>query len=500
MYKLLLAEDETAAREGILAGIPWEKLGIGRVETAKNGVLALEAAKSFRPDILLTDIKMPRMNGIELAQAVRRLNPDCSILILSGYPEVDYLKSAISLKVVDFVEKPVQLSVLENKIRDAVAMQDSVGEKSRLRRLELASALAHPFCSAGQVACSARALFQLPESGPIFVRVRFLRVLTEDGSNVPEEALPEYQRGVEAQFRGRAAAVGLCGRMIQMTEFGAEPLPEDGDAVLRVIKESFADRLFFLAEGESVGLEDYAKTFEGASEAAALVFYDRTKPLWSFRDLPREKEPFDPDFQTYRKLFGDGKREELKRFAKGLAKRAAGVKLSPKEASACYFRMFSLLSHRGKEQEPPVQADSADELLGECVFLDRMEDWLEKEIDACFQSIRLGNSANTLAAVLAFVNGNYQRKDLSLKQLSQKFYLSEPYLCVRFREETGKTFIQYLTELRIEKSLPLLADGEHKIQEIAVRVGFDNGNYFSKIFKRQQGISPKDFRKRFGIS
>lgn len=500
MYKLLLAEDEAAAREGILAGIPWEKLGIGKIETAKNGVIALETARKFLPDILLTDIKMPRMDGIKLAQAVRQINPDCSILILSGYPEVDYLKSAISLQVVDFVEKPVQLSVLETRIRNAAAVQDSVREKARLRKLELASALASPFYPAEQIRQSVCQLFCLQPSGEILVRVRLIRVLTDDFSNVPEAELPAYKQKIEDLLYGETATIGLCGRLIQITDFGAEGLPENSEAILKKIRDPFPSNVFFMGVGETIPIENYGRSFSSADEAVAMLFYDQSRFLWSFRDLPDRQEHFHPEMETYQKLLADGKKEELKNFTRRLSKRMAACKLPPKNISGYYFRMFSALSHRVPGEMPPVETDSADELLWECIFLDRMENWLEREIDSCFQSICHYNSSNTLTSVLEFINTNYQKKNLSLKMLSHRFYLSEAYLCIRFKEETGKTFIQYLTELRIEKALPLLADKEHKINDVAVSVGFDNGNYFSKIFKKQKQISPKEFRKRFGIS
>lgn len=500
MYKLLLAEDEVAAREGILTGMPWEKLGIGEVKTAKNGVLALETAGEFKPDILLTDIKMPRMNGIKLSEAVRKINPECSILILSGYPEVDYLKSAISLQVVDFVEKPVQLNVLETRIRNAVAVQNQIREKVRLQKMELASALSRPFCPAEQIGLSVRALFSLPPSEEIFVTVRFLRVLTEEYANIPEPDLPAYRQKIEELLCGEAATVGLCDRLIQVTEFGTENLPEEGKSVWENIRKLFPKSVVFMGTGETAPLDNYEHSFSSAADAVAMMFYDRSRFLWNSRDLPHGQAPFDPEIQQYQRLLGDGKQEELKEFVCRLTERAGAAKLPPREVSGFCFRMLSALSHRNSEETPPVQADSADELLWECVFLDRMKDWMEKEIDSCFQSICRYNSSNTLTSVLVFVNQNYHQKDLSLKMLSRRFYLSEAYLCIKFKEETGKTFIQYLTELRIEKSLSMLADKDHKINDIAVSVGFDNGNYFSKIFKKQKGISPKNFRQRFGIT
>ena len=126
MYKLLLVDDETATRKGILNNINWQEIGIKEVRDAKNGVLALEIAKNFVPDILLTDIKMPKMNGIDLSHRVREINPDCSILIMSGYSEIDYLKSAIRLSALNFVDKPIDIKRLTEWIKKSVEVQNRI--------------------------------------------------------------------------------------------------------------------------------------------------------------------------------------------------------------------------------------------------------------------------------------------------------------------------------------------------------------------------------------
>ena len=134
MYKLLFAEDESAAMQGILAGIDWPALGIGPVLTARNGMAAWETAQNDMPDILLTDIRMPRMNGIDLAHRICELNPQCSILILSGYSEPEYLRSAIKLRAVDFVDKTLRLEILAEQLRNAVAEQER--NSRRIRRIQ----------------------------------------------------------------------------------------------------------------------------------------------------------------------------------------------------------------------------------------------------------------------------------------------------------------------------------------------------------------------------
>ena len=108
MYNLLIVEDETFTREGLLNHISWKNLEIKTVRTAANGRDALEIMKHFHPDIILTDIKMPHMNGIELVSNIRESDQDCKVIFLSGYSDKEYLLSAIALKAECFIEKPIE--------------------------------------------------------------------------------------------------------------------------------------------------------------------------------------------------------------------------------------------------------------------------------------------------------------------------------------------------------------------------------------------------------
>lgn len=120
--KLLLVDDEAHVREGICARISWEKLGITELKTAKNGCVGLELSREFKPDIVLTDVRMPRMDGIEMAFAIREELPDCCIIFMSGYSDKEYLKSAITLKAISYVEKPMDLDELFDAIAKAVQL------------------------------------------------------------------------------------------------------------------------------------------------------------------------------------------------------------------------------------------------------------------------------------------------------------------------------------------------------------------------------------------
>ena len=121
MIKLLIVDDESFTRQGILETIPWKDLSIYDVKEAFDGENALEILKEFEPDILLTDVRMPRLNGIELSFKTRELYPNCSIIFMSGYSDKEYLKSAIHLKAISYVEKPIDLYELEEALKSAVS-------------------------------------------------------------------------------------------------------------------------------------------------------------------------------------------------------------------------------------------------------------------------------------------------------------------------------------------------------------------------------------------
>jgi two-component system response regulator YesN len=120
MIKLLIVDDERRTRESIKNFISWNRLGIGMVQTANNGLTALEAAKEIRPDIIICDVRMPKMDGIEFATNIKALYPNCRIIFISGYSDKEYLKSAIMLKAISYIEKPFSLRELEDVLAASI--------------------------------------------------------------------------------------------------------------------------------------------------------------------------------------------------------------------------------------------------------------------------------------------------------------------------------------------------------------------------------------------
>ena len=120
-FSVLVVDDEKMPREILRDSLPWEELRVDRVEEAEDGAQALELARPHRPDIVISDVKMPRMNGLELAGAVREMYPDCQFIFLSGYTDKEYLKGAIKLRAASYVEKPIDLEEVAAVLREVTA-------------------------------------------------------------------------------------------------------------------------------------------------------------------------------------------------------------------------------------------------------------------------------------------------------------------------------------------------------------------------------------------
>ena len=148
--KLLIVDDEKLTRDGLMSNIDWKSLGIDAIAQADDGLHGYEAALAFQPDIILSDVRMPRMSGIEMAEKLQLVNPALSIIFMSGYSDKEYLKAAIKLKAVSYVEKPIDLEELSETVLEAKASVEAVRKAASSQALSLArsrAALASSYCS-----------------------------------------------------------------------------------------------------------------------------------------------------------------------------------------------------------------------------------------------------------------------------------------------------------------------------------------------------------------
>lgn len=512
MYRLLLADDETATREGILEAINWQELGIGEVQSAKNGVQALEITTGCVPDILLTDIKMPRMNGIDLACKIRELNPDCSILIMSGYSEVDYLKSAIRLSALNFVDKPVEIDKLTQWIRKCVEVQDGIrrnkayAENHRLFLLnEIALGLLR-----NEMDQAIRGLNELypgfsPDSQCLCLLIRlFPEGFRDKGEKVN---LPKMTSMAGKALDGLSLPYAL-GALDDNTHgvflffSPAEACDEVSSKAYESLRSVSKPYELFMGCGEPESLSCIAQSCKTARLALDKSFYSKQKSFIRYQDQPSAVIPTEElsrQTEVFSEYIRSGNKTEALKLLDNITFQISmhpGTKID--RVVDFYFQLIlELLKQKTAAFSNDAEQINIRNWVTGCSFLEDIKNYTARFIQDYFDEIYRKNSSSEIEQVLSIIRQQYGLKKLSLQEISRQTFRSTSYICVKFRKATGKTFTQYLSEYRVEKSLELLRDKNMKIAYIAEKLGFDNGNYFSKIFLKIKGITPLEYRKRF---
>lgn len=513
--KLLIVDDEDLTRNGLVQSIDWASLGITQVLQADDGANGLAAARKTPPDLVLTDVRMPRMSGIEMSEQIQRQNPDCPIIFMSGYSDKDYLKAAIRLKAVRYVEKPIDAEEIMEAVREAVC---SVAERRRqsqnyeLFQKEAASRLALDMTRAGclvnpkqQEALSSLSI----HSSTCFCTLilKFNRHLAD----FIETDLAALLR----QLEQLSSKYDLCQLSTLKNEeflilhlYGPQR-PSDYllQRLCNGIRTLLAPyRQFYIVVGKTV--TGPGRVYLSYRSAAVLLqnafFCPYGSILFCSADEPRKKTPdLNGLTEQFQSLL-------LKKDAAGACRLAGELfqtllycrDLLANQAKDIYYKLLLHIHtalYQLKLSAAPhlAEQESPMELVTKCNNLEELSQLLLERLGSFAQLLDRSPSENsTIFLIRDYIGQHFGDDQLSIKAISEHVHLSTSYICTLFKTETGQTLNQYITEYRIERAKLLLADPRNKIADISARVGYSDGNYFSKSFRKAVGLSPSEYREK----
>jgi len=406
MVKVFLVDDEIVIREGIRTSFPWDKTEYVLVGEAPDGEMALPMIRDTQPDILITDIRMPFMDGIALCAAVRSQMPWIGIIILSGYDDFEYARKGIQLGVREYILKPVTAEELKQVL-------DRVSEAMRKERRERAS--------------------RRPESDQRFVREKMLSSLYSEDQREGDA------RTVVEQLRGMG--VNLAAPRYAVIDAAFEPL-ESGYAGLRE-----------LADG-SGGIVHVSPCRTGGR---VLVLGDN-----------------DQDAEERAYAFAASISTELEQIGCG------GIRISIGEIVEGPEQIYqSLKSARHIRHVLTDQAEQAPRIVGAREFSEGSGE---------------RSAAVTAARARMFLAEHFQDGNLMLQDAAAAVGMSNSRFSTVFAQECGRTFTEYLTNLRLEKAKELLTTTDRRSSQIALEVGYNDSHYFSYLFKKNVGMTPGEYR------
>lgn len=528
MYKVLIADDEFWIREEIKNLIDWEEIGLEIIGEAENGEEALRLIAAGKPDIVITDIKMPFMDGVKLLEAIKKSHGNIQTIVLSGYSDFDYVKNAMLFGAKDYLLKPVtQIDLLNVLIRTI----DHLTENKKLlkEQVNIRTKLTQALTLLVDNELSQLLSSTMTESNDILFKLKSMGINLQFSSFVLAViSISHFNRLIQEKFGNDInILVYAIGNIVI-------ELSNDANTIVFHNKGKI-DEIIFLGNSDIlsqrqdifgkilVSLKDYLKTNINIGVSDAFGNLSQTKKAYTKAITALESRSFDVKSAVKYSVAnpaGSNKRtfdSEVANLFECLINAGDDIEALKLFSSAVINR----------ENEPPTVAQVRD-IVKKCMALidDKMNElgidlnecYLD-EIEAINESIEAGDRKgleNGIAFLLKeisrqisgkrsssgmkghieeikkYIANNYGSK-LSLASIASVFHIEKTYLSRCFRMETGENLTDYIVKVRMQKAIELINAKSVKLADIAGLVGFDDYTYFNKVFKKFTGKSPKDY-------
>lgn len=522
MIRLMIVDDEETTRTSLLELVPWAELGIGEVVAAENGIAALALADAAPPDILLTDVRMPKMNGTELARAIRERRPACEIVFLSGYSDKEFLKTAIQVSAADYIEKPVdmgELAALFRKLalklrREAVKEEenrrlwDSLRRNTPLLRQDCVLELLVKGTAIGELA-DRYGREALPVADCTKLSVACL--LVNWGSAVRDEEKAAVKTGLlKGLCELNADAPPVIGGFVRDSALAL--VAGTGEPGCRDLLEGLLGSLRALYPGSftlSGGLGGKTGTlperYVGALIAAKRQFYEGTGRVYDL-DCPAPGTACrlgTKEMEAFKQSLRGESADEAIRWVERLTDAIRQARDPDTDAVRdIYFHLLRLLYEIGMQWDVLEGGDDGEKVyiwqeINGLATLSELADFLVAQLTAVLRRPGPKSAASDkIEEIRKYVNEQYANPQLSIQSIAEHTYLSPTYLCAYFKKSTGRTLHEYITSLRLEKAKQMLENRKLKLHQISAGIGFIDANYFSTLFKKHTGLTPSEFRER----
>lgn len=536
--KVFLVEDEMVIRRGIKNSIDWEKEGYIFCGEASDGELAYPMIIKEKPDILITDIRMPFMDGLELCKLVKKELPNIKILILSGYDEFDYAKEAIRLGVTEYLLKPISSGkLLEalNGVSESIRREKEDKDLVRKYMEEMRENTEHEKQKffeqmiAGNLsmadALETGKKYEMNLSAGMYNLLLFRFTLGEENRKSGEllgeaeyaieklterlEYVFEFQRGVEGW-----AFLLMADNEEQMSERVKE-LSKD----LEEIMKNYSTIAYFGGIGQPVArLRELEESFREAERALAARFTMELNRIISVEDIRMawnvdtlddiEITSFGEIEKTrtmLEKFLNNGAEDEIDEFVDVYInelpeENLKSVLMRQYIIMDAYIVMMSFCEKiEGIEGEMQAQSEELKNSMKTIQTLEEIKNYIRmllKKIIGVRDTISGRRYSDIIEIAKDQIRKTYMSDEISLNTIAAEVGMSPSYFSSIFSKEMGKTFVEYLTEIRMDRAKELLMCSSMKTSEIGYEVGYKDPHYFSYIFKKTQNCTPKEFRAR----
>lgn len=502
MLRVMLVDDNKSVLEGLSYLINWENYGYTIVSAFRNGRAALDEIEKTDIDVVITDIRMPQMTGLELITEMRRKKPDLKFILISGYSEFDYAKWAIDNQINAYLLKPID----ENELIDTLAnihrqiteeREHQVRQRNDyLRNILMGKTEFIDELSLGNTFI--RYCMACPYENELIVS-NFERYNSEHSAQLYKEisALLDNDNDIytlKNDFGETEIVIGCNDEINKRLKYINSALREKCDFEI----------IFFVGKETSVDeIKDSKLSVEMLEDS---VFYNEKKSFFIYDDYKNEEYfEFLPDTAVIDSLIysiKNGTEEDVQkavdRFCEEVKLHRIKIASVLRYINNMFFEVCNTIAECGDDSIKYLYRYSLIEKEKYLRFSKLRSFLAENALDfrKIFMLRREKSIFGSMSYVIDYINDNYSNEDLNLQFLAQKYHITASYLGKLFKQKTKMSFNNYLMNIRIEKAKELLKNSDDKIYEIAYAVGFSDPNYFTVKFMSVENTTPAKYREQ----
>jgi two-component system, response regulator YesN len=515
-YTLIILDDEYLARHGLETLVDWNRLGIDVVATASNGVDGLELIREYRPDLVMTDIRMPGMNGLAFVEQASAIAPGTVYIVFSGFSEFTYAKEAMSLGVIEYLEKPITVDKVESIMPKALKRIEYRREHQALESIRLKAQ--HGIIDNAILYMLAEKELDVPrlekaltEIDANLFRYPYISLCmvaidcADDVVEVVRKNLMElfYRPSLPAYSIFPLVHQGACIVLVFSTRTDTLDML---DTRLQDLDDMLGGHHVFAGMSTVGGkFDDLATLLQEAERALAAASSENSSSFVHIQDVPAQPEiPFFVEVEKDVILLHFRQQERalylqsLQRYCSQL--RAGEVRGSViyNELNELFYLCIKIAQEMGNTQiiselDEIAFPDSYMKFVFSTVFLRKAIAAFERLFDFAFKETGF-YTHKAILRLKEYIDKNHHRKDISLQMLSELSSLSTAYISKLFKKEIGMNYLDYLTTVRLEHSKILLTQG-NKVSVVSDRVGYGNYRTFCLLFKKAYGMTPSAFTR-----
>jgi two-component system response regulator YesN len=533
MLQVLIVDDEPSHVQGLVRHIPWAKLGYSIPLTAESGEEAIPILEAGPVDVLITDVSMPGMNGIELAAEAKLIHPDIQILVISGYNEFEFAQEAIEVGAKGYVLKPLKLSEIERKLtafRQTLESITQINEQTiKLKEI----------VSDSQEMLKDTFIFDILEEEPMeeeslhsWCQLLNLPNQPSEGIQLITAIIDNYSEssGSDAQSRLMLGSALLQSVSVGLKDLGnvlvSKTRPDQVVAILinpSIDKRSNIDKqMRFVQEymnnsygvSVSVGISRWGYEWREMNQIFREVKFTiadvRQSGNGSITYVGNTERKAFEDYRMQENMLPDllmlAESDDPLPLVDKVGQTFKDLENSGHNIAYIQSLSISLLGELSRKvwqdtEEINFLNKRAWHRLLDCKTIDTMKDIVIDYIRSASMLVRKERSLQQHHLISRIVSNMEEQLPISMtvKQLAEQFHISAGHLSVLFKKETGLTISDFVKNLRMKKAKELLQDPTIKIYEVAERVGFQTPAYFTYQFKKNEGCTPQEYRDRFYI-